>query len=106
MESFWKGAFAKAACDHGNTMVSIGIPENGAAPVYVQFNHTCSGRVAPSNSTVYTFEIELDEFTDGEQDAAKDLQTELDNMNDSDKINWVNDNLLAGETIDIRPSFW
>lgn len=109
MSGFWKGTLKplrKGTCSHGNIMVSVGIPEFGLAPVYVQFNHNCSGNPAPSNATVYTFEVELDDFTDGENTAAVELQSELDNMNDTERLTWVNENLLADQGLDITNTFW
>ena len=111
MENFWKGAFApirkaNAGCEHGQTAVSIGEPEFGVVPVYVEFNHTCNGRPAPSNSTTYTYEYELDNFVDGEDQEAADIQTMLNNMSDSDRLKWINENLLSTQTVDASGNFW
>lgn len=94
----WNGVFSprvtKASCSHGSTAIWFGEPEYGLLPVYVQFNHTCAGGTTPpSNDTVYTFEIELDSFIDGEDDEAVDLASEVGAMNDSEKLKWLNEQI-------------
>jgi hypothetical protein len=101
----WGGMFSpdlkkSGGCEHGAIYVQVGQPEMGLAPIYVQFNHRCTGRGGiktspPSNAITYTFEVELDSFMEAEQEEAADLQQELDNMSDSEKLKWVNDNLVS-----------
>lgn len=101
-ESFWKGIFSpfqKAAdCDHGSIAIWFEEPEFGAVRANVQFDHYCSnGMPAPSNSTVYTFEIELDNFGSAMYDDVADLESEISQMTDSEKLKWLNENLVHTE---------
>lgn len=95
----WNGIFAptiqkKSGCTHGSTAIMFGEPEFGMVPVYVQFNHTCEGGTKPpSNDTVYTFEIELDSFMDAEDEEAADLESQIDNMTESEKLEWINEQI-------------
>lgn len=108
--TIWNGAFAPmrkntSGCSHGVIMVDVGEPEFGFVPIYVQFNHSCPGGTAPpSNSTVYTFEVELDDFTGGQYSSAEDLKTELSNMTDSEKIKWINNNLIWNDDLTVTRS--
>jgi hypothetical protein len=103
----WDGAFAPrvrkvtSGCTHGSVYIDIGDPEFGSVTVRVQFDHTCAGgSTPPSNNKVYTFEIELDEFTDGQNTAAEDMRAEVENMTDSEKLAWVSNNLVWDQGID------
>lgn len=97
--SFWKGAFAPltkgSGCDHGRTYIAFGEPEEGEIPVYVQFNHTCTGWEPPSNSKVYTFYIDAEGFGDEADGNASDIATDVSEMTESEKLKWLNDQMVS-----------
>lgn len=102
MSDFWQGAFTPirkfASCDHGTVAIWLEEPEYGILRVNVQFDHTCTGGTKPpSNDTVYSFDYQLESYGSEADEEAADLQEEINNMSDSEKLTWINENLVHTE---------